>query len=107
MPPETGTPPPETPPEPPKPTACAPEGGGPHRLLEGETLTVTLGCSTGLSTPELRFTVSPLPAGASMDEVSGTLRWKPGKDQAAVWVLTITERTTGETGILQVGVMDN
>ena len=94
-------------PEPSRPTRCAPEAGGPYALLEGETLTVTLRCAKGLTAPELRFTVQPLPEGAVVDEAAGTLRWTPGKAQAAVWTLTVTERTTGETGTLQVGVVDN
>jgi len=76
-------------------------------VLEGETLTVTLRCAKGLFGPELRFTVSPLPPGASVDEAAGTFRWTPARDQAAVWTLTLTERTTGETGTLEVGVVDN
>lgn len=106
--PDAGTPPPDAgPSEPPKPARCAPEGGSRHWLLEGEALTVTLRCGKGLTGPDLRFTVSPLPTGASVDEATGTFRWTPGKDQAAVWSLTITERTTGETGVLEVGVVDN
>ncbi len=91
----------------PKATVCAPTGGEPRWLQEREALTVTLRCGTGHTAPELRFTVEPLPPGATLDEESGTLRWTPGKDQAAVWLLAITERTTGETGLLKVGVADN
>ncbi len=76
-------------------------------MLEGEPLTVTLRCAKGLTGAELRFTVSPLPAGASVDEATGTFRWTPAMDQAAVWKLTITERTTGETGKLEVVVVEN
>ncbi len=91
----------------PNPTVCAPTGGEPRWLQEREPLTVTLRCGTGHTAPGLRFTVEPLPPGATVDEERGTLRWTPGKDQAAVWLLSITERTTGETGVLQVGVADN
>jgi len=42
-----------------------------------------------------------------VNEVTGTFRWTPARDQAAVWMLTLTERTTGETGTLEVGVVDN
>jgi hypothetical protein len=86
---------------------CAPSGAGPHWLQEGELLSLTLRCTTGHTAPGLRFTVSPLPAGARVDEASGTLQWTPGKDQAAVWNLTVTETSTGETGPLKVGVAEN
>ena len=92
---------------PPKPAVCAPTGAGPYWLQEGEPVTVTLRCGTGYSAAGLRFTVSPLPAGATVDEASGTFRWTPGKAQAAVWLLTVTEQSTGETGLLKVGVADN
>lgn len=110
---DAGTPPPDagTPdagtPEPPRATRCEPDGGARHWLLEGETLSVTLRCAKGLTGPDVRFTVSPLPPGATVDEAAGTFQWTPGKDQAAVWTLTITERSTGETGALEVGVVDN
>ncbi len=107
--PDAGTPPPPDAgtPEPPRPTRCAPEGGGTRWVLEGETLRVTVRCAKGLTGPHLRFKVSPLPEGASMEEASGTFTWTPGKDQAAVWSLTLTEQSTGETGVLRVGVVDN
>jgi hypothetical protein len=63
---------------------CAPTGAGPYWLQEGEPVTVTLRCGTGYSAAGLRFSVSPLPAGATVDEASGTFRWTPGKAQAAV-----------------------
>ncbi len=103
--PDAGTP--DAGPPPPKPTVCAPTGNGPHWLQEGEPLTVTLRCGTGYSAAGLRFTVSPLPAGATVDEATGTFRWTPGKAQAAVWLLTVTEHSTAETGVLKVGVADN
>ncbi len=108
VPPEPGpvTPPPAPGTPVPKPTVCAPTGAGPYWLQEGEPLSLTLRCGTGHTGPALRFTVSPLPAGASVD-ASGTFRWTPGKDQAAVWNLTVTETSTGETGTLKVGVAEN
>lgn len=105
--PDAGTPAPDAGTPPPKPTVCAPTGAGPHWLQEGEPLTVTLRCGTGYTAAGLRFTVSPLPEGARVDEASGTFTWTPGKAQAAVWQLTLTERSTGETGVLEVGVADN
>ncbi|WNG54137.1 hypothetical protein F0U59_04505 [Archangium gephyra] len=105
--PDAGTPDPGPGTPPPKPTVCAPTGDGPHWLQEGELLTVTFRCGTGYTAAGLRFSVSPLPAGASLDEASGTLRWTPGKAQADVWLLTVTEHSTGETGVVKVGVADN
>ncbi|WP_309242978.1 CotH kinase family protein [Hyalangium versicolor] len=109
--PDAGTPDAGTPdagtPESPHATLCAPDAGARRWLLEGETVSVTLRCAKGLTGPDVRFTVSPLPAGATLDEATGTFRWTPGKDQAAVWTLTVTERSTGETGTLEVGVVDN
>ncbi|ATB35359.1 lipoprotein [Cystobacter fuscus] len=95
---------PDAEPPPPTPTVCAPTGAGPYWLQEGEPLTVTLRCGTGHTAPGLRFTVSPLPPGATVDEVAGLLRWTPAKGQAAVWNLSVTERSTGETGALKLGV---
>lgn len=105
--PDAGTPAPDAGTPPPKPTVCAPTGAGPYWLQEGEPLTVTLRCGTGYTAEGLRFTVSPLPEGARVDESSGTFTWTPGKAQAGVWLLTLTERSTGETGVLKVGVADN
>lgn len=76
-------------------------------MLEGESLTATVTCGTGMATPTPRFTVENLPAGASFDAASATLRWTPGKDQAAVWLLSLREQGTGETGTLKVGVAEN
>jgi hypothetical protein len=106
-PPDEGTSVPDAGTPPPKPTVCAPTGAGPHWLQEGEPLSVTLRCGTGYTAAGLRFSVSPLPPGASVDEASGTFTWTPGKTQAAVWLLTLTEHSTGETGVLKVGVADN
>ena len=73
--PTSGTPPtPDTPPagteQPPAPAVCAPTGAGPYWLEEGEALTVPLRCGTGHTAAGLRFTVSPLPPGATVDEAA-------------------------------------
>jgi len=102
---DPSAPPPEDEPEkPPRPVLCAPTGAGPYWLQEGEAVSATVRCGTGYTAPELRFAVSPLPAGASFNEETGTLTWTPVRGQADVWRLTVTERSTGETGELRLGV---
>ncbi|MET0401359.1 MAG: CotH kinase family protein [Cystobacter sp.] len=98
------TPPPDTGEPPPAPAVCAPTGDGPYWLQDGEALSVPLRCGTGHTGSGLRFTVSPLPPGATVDEAAGVLRWTPTRAQAAVWNLSVVERTTGETGPLKLGV---
>ncbi|WP_426750482.1 CotH kinase family protein [Myxococcus sp. Y35] len=96
-----GGPPPE------QPTVCAPTAGEARWVLEGEPVSATVTCGTGHAAAGLRFAVDNLPPGAHFDETTGTLSWTPGKDQAAVWHLTLREQTTGETGTLKVGVAEN
>ncbi|MGE6758857.1 CotH kinase family protein [Corallococcus interemptor] len=89
------------------PLTCAPTAGDTRWVQEGEPVTAQVTCSTGLKEAGLRFGVKNLPAGATFDESTGTLRWTPALNQAAVWMLTLEERTTGETGTLKVGVANN
>ncbi|MCP3097459.1 CotH kinase family protein [Myxococcus sp. K15C18031901] len=91
----------------PVPIVCAPTAGETRWLLEGEALTATVRCSTGLTGAPLRFGVEVLPPGATFDEATATLRWTPARNQAAVWPLLLREHSTGETGRLTVGVVDN
>ncbi|HET9452399.1 MAG TPA: hypothetical protein VFO83_16030, partial [Aggregicoccus sp.] len=86
---------------------CEPTAGEPQWVLEGESLSASVRCATGLAAADLRFSVSPLPAGATFDAASATLRWTTARDQAAVWNLTLQEEKTGETGTLKVGVAEN
>ncbi|HZI09861.1 MAG TPA: CotH kinase family protein [Myxococcus sp.] len=88
----------------PQPTVCGPTAGPARWAREGEQVTATVTCATGHAAPGLRFAVDNLPRGASFDEATATLRWTPAGDQAAVWNLTLRERSTGETGTLKVGV---
>ncbi len=83
---------------------CLPTAGEPRWLEEGQSVSATVRCSTGLTEPSLRFAVAPLPPGASFDEASGTLTWTTARGQAAVWNLEVLEKTTGEKGNLKVGV---
>ncbi|WP_171438315.1 CotH kinase family protein [Corallococcus exercitus] len=89
------------------PLTCAPTAGDTRWVLEGEALTAKVTCATGYTAAGLRFGVKNLPAGATFDESSATLRWTPALNQGAVWMLTLEERTTGETGTLKVGVANN
>ncbi|MBM7111944.1 CotH kinase family protein [Archangium primigenium] len=91
-------------PQPPRPARCAPTGTRAYWLQEGESVTATVRCGTGYTSPDLRFSVASLPSGASFDEATGTLTWTTTRGQADVWRLPITEKSTGETGELRVGV---
>ncbi len=105
-----GGPPPGTPdggPPPEQNTVCGPTAGEARWVLEGEPVSATVTCGTGHTAAGLRFVVDNLPPGAQFDAATGALSWTPGKDQAAVWNLTLREETTGETGTLKVGVADN
>ncbi|WP_434345381.1 CotH kinase family protein [Myxococcus virescens] len=92
---------------PPQTNLCAPTAGEPRWVLEGEPISATVTCTTGHAAPDTRFIVDNLPPGARFDAATGTLSWTPGKDQAAVWHLTLREESTGETGTLKVGVAEN
>jgi hypothetical protein len=64
---------------------CEPSGGGPHWLLEGETVTFPVTCATGLALPDGAIEVGPLPDGATYDPVAREVTFSPGLDQAAVY----------------------
>lgn len=85
---------------------CHPTAGGPHWLLEGETLEVKVSCATGLPWRGEKFHFKDLPQGAQYDMKTATLRWTPRLDQAAVYELTITAPRQ-ESGNVKVGVADN
>nr|WP_281404557.1 CotH kinase family protein [Pyxidicoccus fallax] len=109
--PDSGTPdagptpePPDAGPPPTQSTLCLPTAGEARWVKEGEQVTATVKCGTGHTGADVRFTVEGLPTGASFDEATATLRWTPTRAQAAVWHLTLRERSTGETGTLKVGV---
>ncbi|WP_404362180.1 CotH kinase family protein [Corallococcus coralloides] len=89
------------------PQACAPTAGDTRWVLEGESFAAKVTCATGLAEAGLRFGVRNLPPGATFDAATATLRWTPALNQGAVWMLTLEERTTGETGTLKVGVANN
>lgn len=58
-----------------------------QRVFAGDALTVAL-TATDLDGSPIQYDVTPLPAGASMDAQSGTLRWTPTATQAGTYALT-------------------
>ncbi|WP_437692913.1 CotH kinase family protein [Sorangium sp. So ce176] len=87
--------------------ACAPSGGGPHWLLEGETVKFPVACSTGLALPGDAFEVVDLPEGAAYDPVAREVTFSPGLDQAAVYEVEIRVAQTDEVGRVKIGVADD
>lgn len=85
---------------------CLPEAGGPYWVLEGEPLTITLRCETGLSLAEAGLEIDVLPAGATWSAPAGELTWTPELDQAAVYLITFTAVGTSESTAVKVGVAD-
>jgi spore coat protein H len=89
----------------PEPTAlCRP---GPFWLTEGETVTIDVLCAspddpvTGDA-----VTLDPLPAGATYDAAAARLTWTTALDQAAVYEITASIPSRGESVVLTVGVAD-
>ncbi len=93
-------------PEPEPTTLCVPVADGPHWVVEGETVTFQVRCSTGAAEPGWSFAVEPLPDGARFDPTSGEFSWTPTMSQAATYSLTVREGVTGEEGSVKVGVAD-
>ncbi|EYF05106.1 CotH kinase family protein [Chondromyces apiculatus] len=88
------------------PGLCAPSGGGPHWLREGETLTFTIGCTTSLSLDGTALEITGLPPGATHDPATGEVRFTPALDQAAVYDVTVHVPATDETTHVKIGVAD-
>ncbi|WP_437593502.1 CotH kinase family protein [Sorangium sp. So ce1000] len=86
---------------------CEPSGGGPHWILEGETVTFPVTCATGLALPDGAIEVGPLPDGASYDPVAREVTFSPGLDQAAVYEIELRVAQTSEVGRVKIGVADN
>lgn len=83
---------------------CAPAGGGPYWIAEGETVTFTAACTTGLELRAEDFAFTDLPDGARWDRPTATVTWTPRLDQAAV--VHIGVRAIGEEGNVKIGVAD-
>lgn len=85
---------------------CGPAAAGPYWLLEGETVSFEVGCSTGMTPPGSAFSFPDLPSGASYDPATSTFTWSTTLADGAVYNLEIVEDTYGETGEVRVGVAD-
>jgi spore coat protein CotH len=96
-------PPPDAPPPPP---ACEPTGGGPYWILEGETVTFTVECATGIELAEGDISVGSLPEGAAFDPKTRAVTFTPKLDQAALYSPMIIVGSTGEKGYVKIGVAD-
>ncbi|AKT38459.1 CotH kinase family protein [Chondromyces crocatus] len=91
----------------PEPAAlCQPSGGGPHWLLEGETVIFQVGCATDMVLPDDAFEVTSLPEGATYDATKREVAFSPGFDQAAVYEVEIHVAETSETAQVKIGVAD-
>jgi spore coat protein H len=87
------------------PPQCVPSGGGAHALLEGETVQVTLTCSTGAAGPHV-FEVARLPDGAELSADTSTLTWTPRLDQAGRHEVLVYESGSREVGTVRFDVVD-
>ncbi len=93
----------------PVPTAgpsCDPTSDGPFWIAEGETLTVSVRCGTGMTVGSAQLAVEAVPEGALWDPAAATLTWTPDLDDAAVHELSIRSAATGESAPLTIGVAD-
>ncbi len=86
---------------------CGPAAGGPHWLVEGESIQAQVSCFSGLQLPGSDFTFSALPDGAVYNAATGTLHWTPDLSQAAVYEIEIHVDRLNEVGSVKIGVADN
>jgi hypothetical protein len=80
-------------------------GGGPHWIVEGETVVAALACTTEGEVRD-EIVVAALPAGAVYDAARAELTWTPGLDQAAVYDLVLSVPGEDTTGSVRIGVAD-
>lgn len=88
------------------PAGCSPGTDGPVWGEEGEPLAVALRCRSGLALAPGALVAVGLPAGAQLDATNNVLSWRPGLDQAGVYVVSFKVKATGETGSVKVGIAD-
>jgi hypothetical protein len=85
---------------------CDPLPTGTIWLAEGEMVELTVACALDAELDGADVEISPLPAGAVYDPASRLLTWTPGLDQAAVYDLTVTVVSLGESSPMRIGVAD-
>jgi spore coat protein H len=83
---------------------CAPDGGGPYWLEEGETVVFTIVCSNDAALDGAAVSIDGLPAGASYDAATATVSWTTDLDDAAVYEIAL--ELGGELGDVKIGVAD-
>lgn len=86
------------------PPQCQPEGGR-YVVLEQESLTLSLRCTIANAAPS-SWLLDSVPAGADFDTATGTLRWRPGLDQAARYRLTARAMPWDEATNVEIAVVD-
>jgi spore coat protein H len=84
------------------PGRCQPTIGGRAWVEEGEALSVTVRCATGLPLARAGLTLAALPRGATYQ--GSELRWRPGLDQAGLH--RVVAQAPGETAALELMVLD-
>ncbi len=85
---------------------CGPSGGGPHWIMEGETVSFDVRCATELDLGAGGIELTGVPDGADWDASTGHFEWTPGLDRAAVYHLALSTPELGEAGEVIVGVAD-
>ena len=85
---------------------CDPLPGGSVWLAESEPLSLAVSCALGIELDGAEFEIGPLPAGAVYDPTTRLLVWTPALDQAAVYDLTVSVPSLGESTALRIGVAD-
>ncbi len=86
------------------PDLCGFSPASPAWVVEGESLTIPITCSSGEELSDLE--VGALPEGASFDSATKTLTWTPGLDQAAVYEISLASPSLLAFQTLEIGVAD-
>ncbi len=92
--------------DPPPPPLCKPSGGGPYWILETETVSFQVECTTKIGLAPGDLSVGPLPDGASYDEGARVFSFTPNLSQAAVYQIPISVASTKEQVFVKIGVAD-